>query len=139
MDPQTLPSSPTRPATSFPEFSFLPGNDVADELARQGGLLVLTAIPCSFSHTFLYLFSRTGGILSHLKSDTQVPSVSTEELVLTRLRCNGLSLLLSSYFWHWQNRESLTQRLRSSVPGISHFELSSYKHFVPLTLWPLSV
>ena len=29
--------------------------------------------------------------------DTQVPSISTEELVLSRLRCNGHSLLLGSY------------------------------------------
>ena len=52
------------------------------------------------------LFSRTGGVLSHQNSfDTQVCSISTEKLVLprharcvlSRLRCNGHSLLVSSY------------------------------------------
>ena len=51
------------------------------------------------------VFSRTGGVLSHRSILTQVPSISTEELVLprharcvlSRLRCNGHSLLLGSY------------------------------------------
>ena len=50
------------------------------------------------------VFSRTGGVLSHQNFLTQAPSISTEELVLPRharcvlcLRCNGHSLLLSSY------------------------------------------
>ena len=54
----------------------------------------------------ILVFSRTGGVLSHRSIfDTQVSSISTEELVLprharcvlSRLRCNGHSLLLSSY------------------------------------------
>ena len=58
------------------------------------------------SLVFTLLFSRTGGVLSHRSIfDTQVPSISTEELVLprharcvlSRLRCNGHSLLLGSY------------------------------------------
>ena len=52
------------------------------------------------------VLSRTGGVLSHRSIfDTQVPSISSEELVLprharcvlSRLRCNGHSLLLGSY------------------------------------------
>ena len=52
------------------------------------------------------VFSRTGGVLVSSKFfDTQVFSISTEELVLprharcvfSRLRCNGHSLLLGSY------------------------------------------
>ena len=52
------------------------------------------------------VLSRTGGVLSHRSIfDTQVSSISTEELVLprharcvlSRLRCNGHSLLLGSY------------------------------------------
>ena len=52
------------------------------------------------------VLSRTGGVLSLPKYfDTQIPSISTEELVLprharcvlSRLRCNGHSLLLGSY------------------------------------------
>ena len=69
-----------------------------------------SAIPCSLSpfisHTHSSLFSRTGGVLSHLNSFTHTfPSISTEELVLhcharcvlSCLCCNGHSLLLSSY------------------------------------------
>ena len=52
------------------------------------------------------LFSRTGGVLSKF-FDTQVSSIFTEELVLlrrarcvlSRLRCNGHSLLLRSYLF----------------------------------------
>ena len=99
---------PLKPAP-FCRHSFLPGNDAADELARRGALLVHSTIPCSLS-------PRTCRIHSHLISDwrrtvsskffdTQVPSISTEELVLprharcvlSRLRCNGHSLLLGSY------------------------------------------
>ena len=53
------------------------------------------------------VFSRTGGVLSFPNILTQVPSISTEELVLprharcdlSRLRCNGHSLLLGSYLF----------------------------------------
>ena len=81
--------------------SFLPGNDVADELARRGAQLVPSAIPCSVS-PLISDWSRT---VPSKFFDTQVPSISTEELalprharcVLSHLRCNGHSLLLSSY------------------------------------------
>ena len=90
-----------------PRHSFLPGNDAADELARRGVLLAPSAIPCSLLPLISTLvFSRTGGVLS-LRSilTRRVPSISTEELVLprharcvlSRLRCNGHSLLLGSY------------------------------------------
>ena len=88
--------------------SFIPGNDTADELARRGALLAPSAIPCSLFpltsriHSRLFLdWRRT---VSSKYFDTQVPSISTEELVLprharcvlSRLRCNGHSLLLGS-------------------------------------------
>ena len=46
-------------------------------------------------------FSRTRGVLYHLNSLTQFPSVSNEELVLprcvlSRLRCNGHNFLFTS-------------------------------------------
>ena len=86
-----------------------PRNDAADELARRGALLAPSAIPCSLSpltsriHSRLILDWRRA--VSSKFSDTQVPSISTEELVLpchtrsvlSRLRCKGHSLLLSSY------------------------------------------
>ena len=91
-----------------PEHSFLPGNDAADELARRGVLLVPSAIPCSLSplisRIHSCLFSDWRRTVSSKFFDIQVPSISTEELVLprharcilSRLRCNGHSLLLGS-------------------------------------------
>ena len=69
-----------------PGHSFLPGNDAADELT------------CSLFH----LISDWRRTVSSKYFDTQVPSISAEELVLprharcvlSRLRCNGHSLLL---------------------------------------------
>ena len=84
-----------------PGHSFLPGNDTADELARRGALLAPSAILCSLSP----LFSDWRRTVSSKYFDTQVSSIFTEELVLprharcvlSRLRCNGHSLLLGSY------------------------------------------
>ena len=92
-----------------PGHSFLPGNDTADELARRGALLAPSAIPCSLSPLISCIHSR---LFSDWRRtvfskyfDTQVPSISTEErvlprharCVLSRLRCNGHSLLLGFY------------------------------------------
>ena len=87
-----------------PGHSFLPGNDVADELARRGALLAPSAIPCSLSPLVSRIQSRLISDWERTVSskffDTQVPSISTEELVLprlSRLRCNEHSLVLGSY------------------------------------------
>ena len=76
--------------------------------------------------------------------DSQVSSISTEELqlprdahcVLSRLRCNGHSLLLSYLF-----RIGEIENPSCSACGhlSSHSALSSYGLFAPLTLWRLSV
>ena len=78
-------------------------------LARRVTLRVPSAIPCSLSplisRIHSCLFSDWRRTVSSKFFDTQVPSISTEELVLprharcvlSRLRCNGHSLLLSSY------------------------------------------
>ena len=92
-----------------PRHSFLPGNDVTDELARQGALLVPSAIPCSLSPLISRIHSCLISDWRHTVSskyfDTHVSSISTEELVLpchacyvlSRLCCNGHSLLLGFY------------------------------------------
>ena len=92
-----------------PGHSFLPGNDAADELARRGALHAPSAIPCSLSplisRIHSCLISDRRRTVSSKYFDTQVPSISTEELVLpryaccvlSRLCCNGHSLLLGSY------------------------------------------
>ena len=89
-----------------PGHSFVAGNDAADELARRGVLLAPSAIPCSLSpltyRIHSCLFSDWRRTVSSKFFDTQVPSISTEELVLprharcvlSRLRCNGHSLVL---------------------------------------------
>ena len=86
-----------------------PGKDTADKQARRGTLLAFSAIPCSFSpltsRIHSCLFSDWRHTVSSKYFDTQVPSISTEELVLpryarcvlSRLRCKGHSLLLGSY------------------------------------------
>ena len=92
-----------------PGHSFLPVNDAADQLARRGALLAPSAILCSLSplisRIHSCLFSDWRRTVSSKLFDTQVPSTSTEELVLprharcvlSRVQCNGHSLLLGSY------------------------------------------
>ena len=92
-----------------PGRSFLPANASVVELARWGALLVPSAISCSLSSLISRihscLFSDWRRTVSSKFFDQQVPSISTEELVLlrharcvlSRLRCNGSSVLLSSY------------------------------------------
>ena len=65
-----------------PGHSFLPGNDVADELATREALLTPSAIPCSLSplisRIHSCLFSDWRRTVSSKYFDTQVPSISTE-------------------------------------------------------------
>ena len=94
-----------------PRHSFLPGNDAADELARWRALLAPSVIRCSFSSLVSRIHSSLSSgwrrTVSSKFFDSQVPSISTEELVLprhaccvlSRLRCNGHSLLLGSYVY----------------------------------------
>ena len=92
-----------------PRTLVLPGNDAADELAKREALLALSATPCSLSLLISRIhssfFSNWRRTVSSKFFDTQVPSISTEERVLShharsvlsRLRCNGHSLLFSFY------------------------------------------
>ena len=91
----------------IPGHSFLPGTVLVDELARRGVLFVPYAVPCSLSlisRVHFSLLSDWRRTVSSKFFDTQVPSISTEELVFpryaccafSRLRCNGHSQLLSS-------------------------------------------
>ena len=92
-----------------PGHSFLPENNAADKLARRRALLAPSAIPCSLppliSRIHSRLFSDWRRTVSPKFFDTQVPSIFTEEFVLprhvrcvlSRLRCNGHSLLLGFY------------------------------------------
>ena len=119
-----------------PGHSFLPENDAADELARRGALLALPAIPCSFSplisHIHSCIFSDWRRTVSSKFFDTQVPPISTEELVLprlaccvlSRLRCNGHSLLLSSFLCRIGRIENLScSACKHPSQDISHLIL----------------
>ena len=84
---------------------------LVDKLARQGEILASSAIACSLSPLISCihscLFSDWRHTVSSKYFDKQVPSISTEELVLpryarcvlSRLRCNRHSLLLGSYLF----------------------------------------
>ena len=86
----------------------LPGNENADLLAKAGASLPTDAIPCPLPTVIAkirYLqYHNWRRHISHSYLNYQVPKVSSEELLLSRpircelsrLRCHGLSLLLSS-------------------------------------------
>ena len=138
----------------MPGHLFLPGNDAAHELARRGALLVPSVVPCSISSLISRIhfcfFSDWRRIVSFKFFDTQVPSISTKELMLFRHArcvlsppcCNGHSLLLSSYF----TRTSRIENPSCNACGHPsqdifhpHSGLSSYGLFAPLALWRLFV
>ena len=64
------------------------GNHPDDELAKQGTLILPSAVPCSISpltfHIYYFVFSDWKCTASFKFFDTQVPLMSTEELVLLR-------------------------------------------------------
>ena len=97
---------------------------------------------------FAFIFSRIGGVLPKFL-DTQVPSVSTEELVLPRharcalssLRYNRHSLLFNSYLTRIGRIESPSCSACSIRSGhlSSPSALYSCGFFVPLAFWRLHV
>ena len=103
--------------------SFLPGNDAADKLARRGVLLVpyATSFTVSLISRIHSFFSDWRRSVTSTTFDSQLPSISTEELVLpcyarcvlSRLHCNGYNLLLSFYL----SRIGRTENPSCSVCG----------------------
>ena len=124
-----------------PGHSFLPGNDAADEQARRGALLAPSTTPLSPSpltpRIYSILFSDWRRTVSSKFFDTQVPSIFTEDLVLPRhaccvlshLRCNGHSLLLSSYL----SRIGKIENLSCSTCGRSFQDTSNLILYCPAT------
>ena len=119
-----------------PRHSFLLGNDAADELARRGALLAPSEILCILSplisRIHSCLFSDWRRTVSSKFFDTQVPSTSTEEpvvsrharCVLSRLRRTGHSLFLSSYLSRIGRIENPSCSVcRHSSQDISHLIL----------------
>ena len=135
-----------------PGHSFLPGNNAADELARREATRSATHTLCNplwsplISHIHCCLFSDWRRIVSSKFFDTQVSSISTEKLVLprharcvlSRLCCNGHSLLLSSYLSRIGRNENLSCSVCGHPSLSSHSALSSYGFFASLALWRLS-
>ena len=121
--------------------SFLLRNDAADELARRGALLAPSAIPCSLSlrisRIHCFLFSDWRRTVSSTFFDIQVPSISTEELVLpcharcvlSCLRCNGHSVFLGSYL----SRIGRTENPSCSPCGHSSQDISNLILHCPAT------
>ena len=108
------------------------------------------AVSLLLSLVSIFVFSRTGGVLSHQKYlDTQVPSISTDELVLPRhdrcvfscLRCNGHSLLIGSYLSRIGRIENpWCSACGHSIQDTSHLILHCpATDSAPLALWRLSV
>ena len=124
-----------------PGHLFLPGNDTADELARRGALLAPSAIPYSLSPLISRIHSRLFSDWRYTVSskffDTQVPSISTEELVLprharcvlSRFRCNGHSLLLGCYL----SRMGIIENPSCSACGHSFQDVSHLILHCPAT------
>ena len=121
-------------------YSFLPENDATDELARRGALLAPSAIPCSLSPVIsrihCSLFSDWRRTVSSKYFDTQVSSISTDELVLprharcllSRLRCNGHSRL-GSYL----SRIGIIENSSCSACGHSYQDISHLILHCPAT------
>ena len=136
-----------------PGHSFLPESEAADQLARRGVLLASSAIPCSLSSLISRIhscfFSDWRRTVSSKFFDTQVPSISTKELVLLfHARCvlscfryNGHSLLLGSYLSRIGRIENPSRSACGhSFQDISHLILHCpATNSTPLTLWRLSV
>ena len=100
-----------------PGHAGLPGNEKADLLAKTGASLPTDAIQCPLPpviakvHYSQYLNRRRH--MSHSHLNFQVPKVSSKELLyrsihckLSRLRCHGHSLLLSSYLHRISRKEN---------------------------------
>ena len=128
-------------------------NGSPDTCFYRGAPLAPSAIPCSLSPLISRIHSRLISdwrrTVSSKFFDTQVPSISTEELVLprharcvlSRLRCNGHSLLLGSYLC----RIGRTENLSCSACGHSSEDTSHLILHCPTTdtlrrsLWRLSI
>ena len=101
-----------------PGHAGLPGNEKADLLAKTGASLPTDAIPSPLPPVIAkvrysqYRYWRRH--ISHSHLNFQVPEVSSEELLLSRsirselsrLRCHGHSLLLSSYLHRISRKEN---------------------------------
>ena len=119
-----------------PGHADLPGNKNADLLAKAGTSLPADAIPCPLPPVIAkigYLqYHSWRRHISHSYLNCQVPKVSSEELLLSRpiccelsrLRCHGHSLLLSSYLDRISRKEnSACSACRHPLQELNHLLL----------------
>ena len=96
----------------------LPGNEKANLLAKTGASLPTDSIPCPFPPVIAKVrysqYRNWRRHISHSHLNFQVPKVSSEKLLLSRsircelsrLRCHGHSLFLSSYLHKISRKEN---------------------------------
>ena len=101
-----------------PGHAGLPGNEKADLLAKTGASLPTDATPCPLPPVITKVrysqYRNWRRHISHSHLNFQVPEVSSKELLLSRsirselsrLRCHGHSLLLSSYLHRISRKEN---------------------------------
>ena len=114
----------------------LPGNVNADLPAKAGACLHTDAIPCPLPTVIAkmryFQYHNWRCHISHSYLNYQVPKVSSEELLLSRpircelsrLRCHGHCLLLSSYLHRISRKEnSACSVCGHSLQNLNHFLL----------------
>ena len=136
-----------------PGHAGLPGNEKADLLAKAGASLLTDAIPCPLPPVVAKVrysqYHNWRRHISHSHLNFQVPEVSLEELILSRpircklsrLRCHGHSLLLSSYLRRISRKENSTcSACGHPLQDLNHLlhDCPASKPFVNLSLAPLS-
>ena len=114
----SLSSNTTLSFQWVPRHAGLPGNEKADLLAKTGASLLTDAIPCPLPPVIAKVrysqYRNWRRHISHSHLNFQVPEVSSEELLLShsirnelsRLRCHGHSLLLSSCLHRISRKEN---------------------------------
>ena len=119
----------------IPGHSSLPGNDLADSLAKASASLDPSSISVSLtpliSSQRLSLYTSWRRIVQSGFFHHQIPSVSPEELTLprsarcalSRLRCNGHSTLLNSYLHRVGRAETPCSNCGSVPQDLSHLVL----------------
>ena len=127
-----------------PGHAGLPGNENANFLAKSGASLSTGAISCLLPTVIAKILYH-----SYLNDQVPVPKVSSEELLLSRpircelsrLRCHGYSLLLSSYLHRISRKEnSACSACGHPLQDFNHLlDCPPLNRFVNLSLAPLSL
>ena len=127
-----------------PGHAGLPGNEKADLFAKTGASLPTDAILCPLAPVVAkvryFQYHNWRRHISHSHLNFQVPEASSEELLLScpircelsRLRCHGHSLLLSSYLHRISRKEnSVCSACGHPLQDLNHF-LLDFPAFEPL-------